>query len=113
MVKRRYSNERDFLNSLGKTVREFYLNIFDFCDENGLKRKLETTGYSVKFVKYKGQYTPIFWMIGGGEVQDAETIILPYDMMTGFTDEQIANYKLGIWRLDFYIKIVLNVINGY
>jgi len=102
--KRRFANHEEFLNSLSKTVKARYIELFDYLDKNGFTKNLETTGYSIKVTNSWGKLTPIIWIIGGGNVKNPESIIMPYDFLSG-VDETLKNkMRVEILNMESYVK---------
>ena len=102
--KRRFANHEEFLNSLSKTVKARYIELFDYLDKNGFTKKLETTGYSIKITNSWGKLTPFIWIIGGGNVKDPETIIMPYDFLSGVDESLKAKMRIEILNMDAPVK---------
>jgi hypothetical protein len=101
---RRFRNHEEFIDSLSATVKTRYIELFNYLDSNGFTKKLETTGYSVKIANSWGKLTPFIWIIGGGNVRDAETIIMPYDFLTGIDESLKAKMRTEILSADFPVK---------
>jgi hypothetical protein len=98
--KRKYANHTEFMESFDEPIiKDLYLSLIKHCDDNGLEKKLEITGYSVKTTNNDGKSIPLFWAVGGGDVWDANTIVIPYSHVKGISDDIVAAYKSEIGKL--------------